>query len=69
MHVVASQLATNFQSQFGGSISGGTGRRGEAFQGKGRPLQALVHPRKGMNPEDWPCVCGYINWGKRPFCN
>eukprot|EP00972_Heterocapsa_arctica_P028156 4142610-Heterocapsa_arctica.AAC.1 len=59
LEAVATQLASSFQ--FGsGHISGGTGRRGEGFQGKGRHPPSGSQARKQVgNPEDWQCECAY----------
>eukprot|EP00972_Heterocapsa_arctica_P031429 4628879-Heterocapsa_arctica.AAC.1 len=54
MEAVVSQLANSFQ--FG---SGGKGRRGETYQGKGKGPSSTAPYRKQMeNPDDWQCSCG-----------
>eukprot|EP00972_Heterocapsa_arctica_P101928 15017843-Heterocapsa_arctica.AAC.1 len=64
MEAVASQLASSIQ--FG---SGGMGRRGENFQGKGRPPITPGPFRKQVDsPDDWQCECGYVVWARRPHC-
>eukprot|EP00972_Heterocapsa_arctica_P113988 16440114-Heterocapsa_arctica.AAC.1 len=64
MEAVASQLASSFQ--FG---SGGIGRWGEVFQGKGRPPISPGPFRKQVeSPDDWQCDCGYVVWARRPHC-
>eukprot|EP00972_Heterocapsa_arctica_P071445 10555347-Heterocapsa_arctica.AAC.1 len=55
MEAVASQLASSIQ--FG---SGGKGRRGETFLGKGKgPMSTGSFRKQTENPDDWQCRCGY----------
>ncbi len=64
MDAVAVQIANSFQ--FG---SGGKGRRGETFQGKGRgPPTTGFPPRQEDNPDDWPCPCGLKVWARKAAC-
>eukprot|EP00972_Heterocapsa_arctica_P035852 5273463-Heterocapsa_arctica.AAC.1 len=65
MDAVAIQLANNFQ--FG---SGGKGRRGETFLGKGRgPMQTGQFARQAEHPDDWPCPdCGLKVWARKDSC-
>eukprot|EP00972_Heterocapsa_arctica_P066648 9835064-Heterocapsa_arctica.AAC.1 len=68
LEAVVLQLANSFQLG-SGTISGGMGRRGDGFQGKGRPpLLAGQYRKQVENPEDWQCEYGYIVWTKRPHC-
>eukprot|EP00972_Heterocapsa_arctica_P032910 4842312-Heterocapsa_arctica.AAC.1 len=64
MEAVASQLANSFQ--FG---TGGKGRRGETFQGKGKGSMPTGPFRKQTeNPDDWQCRCGYTVWARKDNC-
>eukprot|EP00972_Heterocapsa_arctica_P098079 14470056-Heterocapsa_arctica.AAC.1 len=64
MEAVASQIAIGFQ--FG---SGGKGRRGETYQGKGKGPSSTGSFKKQMeNPDDWPCPCGLTVWARKDFC-
>eukprot|EP00972_Heterocapsa_arctica_P103264 15216927-Heterocapsa_arctica.AAC.1 len=60
MEAVASNLA--YSLQFG---SGGKGRRGETFQGKGKGLTTTSQP----NPDDWICQdCGLTVCARKISC-
>ena len=65
LDAVAVQIANSFQ--FG---SGGKGRRGEMFQGKGKgPQSAGFAQKQEANPGDWACQeCGLIVWARKPEC-
>eukprot|EP00972_Heterocapsa_arctica_P009631 1419651-Heterocapsa_arctica.AAC.1 len=64
MEAVASQLASSIQVG-----SGGKGRRGESYQGKGRPPNTSGPFRKQMeSPDDWQCPCGFVVWARKLHC-
>jgi hypothetical protein len=65
MDAVAVQIANSFQ--FG---SGGKGRRGETFQGKGKGASTLTYSTKQEdNPDDWFCQdCGLKVWARKRDC-
>ena len=64
MDAVAVQIANSIQ--FG---SGGKGRRGETFLGKGKGAQGSgFATRQEDNPDDWPCPCGLKVWARKPEC-
>eukprot|EP00972_Heterocapsa_arctica_P091930 13557241-Heterocapsa_arctica.AAC.1 len=65
MDAVAVQIANSFQ--FG---SGRKGRRGEAFQGKGRvPTPTAFSTRQEDHPDDWHCPeCGFKVWARKDSC-
>ena len=61
MDAVAVQIANTFA--FG---TGGKGRRGETFLGKGK--SSGITSRQEENPDDWPCSCGLKVWARKPEC-
>ena len=65
MDAVAVQIANSFQ--FG---SGGKGRRGETFQGKGKGASTPTYSTKQEdNPDDWFCQdCGLKVWARKRDC-